>query len=288
MMRWTVGGEPIGPGDRPLLMGIVNVTPDSFSDGGRLRSVADAVAGAQELVAAGADILDIGGESSRPGAEPVALEVELSRVLPLIDMLRPLVKVPLSVDTTKPDVARAAIAAGVDIVNDIMGLADPEMLRVAAASRAGVVIMHMRGTPPTMQLAPTYVDVVGEVHAYLADRVEAARSAGIGLDRIAVDPGIGFGKSFDHNRELLRNLGRFQDLGCPILVGTSRKGFLGTITGRPIAERQAASVGSALACAASGASVLRVHDVAATRDALLVWQAQRGWESPAGPGGPGT
>ena len=270
-------GRWIGTPERPSVMGIVNATPDSFSDGGRFDSLGSLMAYAESLVADGADLLDIGGESSRPGARPISLAEELDRVIPVVEQLSRRVDVPLSVDTVKPEVARVAIASGVAIINDIGGLRDPEMLRVVAASDSGVVIMHMQGTPETMQQAPTYRDVVSEVHDYLASRVQLAEAAGINRERIAVDPGIGFGKSFEHNIRLLDKLNQLACVGCPILVGTSRKGFLGKITGRTVNDRQAGSVASALAASARGASIVRVHDVRATVDALLVWTAQNGW-----------
>ena len=277
MRRWKAGGRWVGPDGRPAVMGILNATPDSFSDGGRFRTPAALVDHAADLVAGGADVLDVGGESTRPGALPVSAREELDRVVPAVEQLRRRFDCPVSVDTTKPEVARAAVAAGAAIVNDITGLADPEMVAIAAASDLGVVIMHIQGTPATMQDRPTYEDVVGEVRDHLARRVELALRAGIAPERVAVDPGIGFGKTFEHNIALLRHLGDLEAIGCPILVGTSRKGFLGMITGRPIADRQAASVASALAAAARGASILRVHDVKMTVDALKVWEAQVGW-----------
>lgn len=288
MMRWKARGRWIEPADRPLIMGIVNITPDSFWDGGQFRSVAAALAFAHKLVDDGADLLDIGGESSRPGSEPISTTAELARVIPLLKEMRPRFSVPLSVDTTKPEVARAAIRAGADIINDIRGLTDPGMLGVVADSDVGLVIMHMQGVPRTMQDAPEYRDVVAEVFNYLNERVRVAMQAGIDGERIAIDPGIGFGKTNDHNLELLRHLDRFAAIGCPILAGTSRKGFLGALTGRPVAERQVASVASALACVAAGASVVRVHDVAATRDAFVVWENQRGWEPKLAPPVVGT
>ena len=277
MRRWMAGGRWIGIEGRPAVMGIVNATPDSFADGNPCRSTLDLVDHAARLIAAGADILDIGGESTRPGAIPVGLQEELDRVIPVLEALNQRFDCPTSVDTTKPQVARAALGAGAAIVNDITGLVDPEMVAVVAAADLGVVIMHIQGTPATMQDNPTYGEVVGEVRDALARRVELAARAGIARERIAVDPGIGFGKTFDHNLALLRRLGELAGFGCPILVGTSRKGFLGRITGRPIAERQAASVASALAAAARGASIVRVHDVRMTVDALNVWHAQVGW-----------
>ncbi len=277
MMRWRIRGGWLGRSDRPLVMGIINVTPDSFSDGGRFLAIDQALAHAEQLVAEGADLLDIGGESSRPGAESISLVEELQRVIPVVERLVSRVGVPLSIDTTKPAVARAAIEAGAAIINDITGLADPEMIAVVAPSTVGVVLMHIQGTPRTMQAAPQYQDVVAEVIDHLANRVQQAELAGIVRERIAIDPGIGFGKSFEHNLALLRQVDQLQPIGCPVLIGTSRKGFLGKITGRSIADRQAASVASALAAAARGASIVRVHDVAETVDAFLVWGAQNGW-----------
>jgi dihydropteroate synthase len=260
-------------------MGIINVTPDSFSDGGRFVSVDSALAQAEALVEAGADLLDVGGESSRPGADAVALDEELCRVIPAVEAIAARVKVPISVDTAKAEVARQALQAGAEIVNDITAMAgDPAMARVVADARAAVVLMHMRGTPQTMQRAPYYDDVVSEVHAELARRIAVAESVGIARARIAIDPGIGFGKTFDHNLELLRNLPKFADLGCAIMVGTSRKGFLGTVARRPVTERGVASVASALAACATGAHIVRVHDVAETSDAIKVWTAVRGWD----------
>jgi dihydropteroate synthase len=271
---WEARGRPVVPGRRPAVMGIVNATPDSFSDGGRALASDSAIALGRALAAQGADLLDLGGESSRPGAEPVPVEEELRRVIPVIEGLAGPAGVPISVDTTKAEVARRALAAGAAIVNDITALGgDPEMPRVAADSGAGVVLMHMRGEPKTMQLDPRYDDVVAEVYEYLARRVEWAEAQGIPRSRIAVDPGIGFGKTFEHNLDLLRNLRRFASLGCAVLIGTSRKGFLGTLTGRPATERATASVVSSLAASLQGADVLRVHDVGPMVDAIKVWEA---------------
>ena len=281
MTRWEARGRLIVPaGDRaPRVMGVVNVTPDSFSDGGRLPTPEDAAAHAGRLVADGADLLDVGGESSRPGSEPVPLAEELRRVVPAVEAIVAGVAVPVSVDTTRAEVARQAIKAGATIVNDISALVDdPALTRVVADSGAGVVLMHMRGTPRTMQVDPRYGDVVAEVYEFLARRIEAAEAAGIARERIAVDPGIGFGKTFGHNLELLRNLGRFASLGCAVLIGTSRKGLLGTLTGRPVDQRVTASVVSSLAAAVAGASVVRVHDVGPMADAIKVWTALRGWD----------
>ncbi len=232
---WKARGETILGDDDPIpkVMGIVNLTPDSFSDGGRLAGRDEAVRHARRLVDEGADLLDLGGESSRPGSEPVSLDEELRRVIPVVEALASELGVPISIDTTKAEVARRALDAGAAIINDISAMgADPDMGRVVAATGAGVVLMHMQGVPKTMQDDPRYDDVVGEVYDFLARRVEWAESIGISRDRIAIDPGIGFGKTIDHNLEILRNLRRFDTLGCAVLIGTSRKGFLGTITGR--------------------------------------------------------
>ncbi|MDR2240095.1 MAG: dihydropteroate synthase [Zoogloeaceae bacterium] len=258
--------------ERPLVMGIVNVTPDSFSDGGRHFGAAQAIAHARRLAAAGADILDIGGESSRPGAQSVSVAEELRRVLPVIEALAG-GGIPLSVDTVKPEVMRRAAAAGAAIINDIAALQAPGALEAAAASGAAVCLMHMQGEPHTMQADPRYDDVVMEARAFLARRVAAARAAGIAAERLIVDPGFGFGKRLEHNLALLRQLGRFSDLGAAVMAGLSRKSMLGEITGRAAGRRQAASVAAALLAAQNGAKILRVHDVAATRDALAVWQA---------------
>ena len=279
MPDWIARGRPIVAAidGRPRIMGILNVTPDSFSDGGAAFAFDEAVARAQALVAEGADILDIGGESSRPGAIAVTVEEEIRRVLPLVEVLTASTDVPLSIDTTKPEVARRALGFGASIVNDISALDDLELARVIADFDAGVVLMHMQGNPQTMQLNPRYDDVVGEVYEALARRVEAAEAFGIERNRIAIDPGIGFGKTFNHNLALLRNLGRFATLGCVVLVGISRKGLLKTITGRPITERATASVVASLASTVDGAQVVRVHDVGAMADALKVWEAIKGW-----------
>ena len=280
MPRWEALGRAIvGESDPvPKVMGIVNVTPDSFSDGGRYSDTALAVAHARSLEGEGADLLDLGGESSRPGSTPVPLDEELRRVIPVIEAVSAELSLPVSVDTTKAEVARRAIAAGASVVNDISALTfDPGLARVVADAGAGVVLMHMRGDPRTMQNDPRYDDVVSEVYEYLARRIEAAGVAGIPPERVAIDPGIGFGKKDRHNLELLRNLGRFASLGCVVLIGTSRKGLLGKMTGRPVDQRATASVVSALAAGVTGALVLRVHDVGPMADAIKVWSAQVGW-----------
>jgi dihydropteroate synthase len=260
------------PLDRVLVMGIVNVTPDSFSDGGRLSSAAAAIAHAKRLLDEGADILDIGGESTRPGAADVALDAELARVLPVVEGLADCGR-PLSIDTRKPAVMRRAVAAGAAMINDVAALRAPDALAAAAESDAAICLMHMLGEPGTMQQSPVYADVVGEVVAFLRERVEACRAAGIALERLAVDPGFGFGKTLEHNLTLLAHLDRLRVLGLPIVAGLSRKGSLGVLTGRPVGERVHASVAAALAAVARGAAIVRVHDVAPTVDALKVWQA---------------
>ncbi|MGE3818473.1 MAG: dihydropteroate synthase [Isosphaeraceae bacterium] len=281
MPRWVARGRVVvdATDATPKIMGVLNVTPDSFSDGGKHADPLRALDHARALAAEGADLLDVGGESSRPGSEPVPLQEELRRVLPTVVAIAANLDLPISVDTTKSEVARLAIQAGASIVNDISALqAEPELARVVAETGAGLVLMHMRGVPRTMQDAPEYLDVVADVHEFLARRIEAAEAAGVPRDRIAVDPGIGFGKTVDHNLSLLRNLGRFASLGCVVLVGTSRKRFLGAITGREIDGRATASAVSSLFAATQGAQVLRVHDVHAMSDALKVWDALGGWK----------
>jgi dihydropteroate synthase len=258
--------------DRPLVMGIINCTPDSFSGDGLTLDVRRALEQSRAFVEAGADILDVGGESSRPGAAPVSEEEELRRVIPVVEAVADL-GVPVSIDTVKPGVMSRALAAGATMINDINALRAPGALEVAAGSDAAVCLMHMRGTPGTMQDNPVYADVVAEVAAYLGDRAETVRAAGIAEERIVVDPGFGFGKTAEHNLALLRDLDAFRVLGYPVLAGLSRKSVLGTLTGRPVTERVAASVAAALVAVVKGASIVRVHDVAATRDALAVWRA---------------
>lgn len=255
------------------VMGIVNVTPDSFSDAGRHADVASALRHCEQLLDEGADMLDIGGESSRPGAQAAPLEVELARVLPVLQgALR--FGAPLSVDTTKPEVMRQALALGADIVNDISALRAPGAIDVVAAhARCGVCLMHMRGEPASMQTQPVYDDVVAEVAVFLRARLAALKARGVAAERIVLDPGIGFGKRPEHNVELLRRQRELAALGAPLLVGWSRKSTLGVITGRSVAERQTASVAAALAAVHAGARIVRVHDVAPTVDALKVWRA---------------
>jgi dihydropteroate synthase len=261
--------------ERPLVMGVVNVTPDSFSDGGLYVGAKQAVAHARRLVEEGADILDIGGESTRPGAAPVALDEERKRVLPVLEALAGC-GVPLSVDTRKPEFMLEAIAAGAAMINDVTALTDPAALTAVAQSPVAVCLMHMQGDPGTMQESPTYRDVVQEVRDYLAQRVAAAEQAGIARDRIVADPGFGFGKTVEHNLALLRSLAEFRSIGVALLAGLSRKAMLGTLTGRAPQERVHASIAAALLAVQNGAQIVRVHDVAATRDALAVWNAVKG------------
>jgi dihydropteroate synthase len=251
-------------------MGIVNVTPDSFSDGGQFSSTALAIEHALKLVAEGADILDIGGESTRPNAEPVSLEEELRRVVPVIEGLIQRCNTPISIDTYKPQVMKAAIAAGASLVNDVRGLQEPGAVEVVAASNTGVCLMHMPGTPQTMQNDPRYDDVVVEVRDFLLDRAAKCEAAGISRDRIMLDPGFGFGKRSVHNIALLSELESLCGLGYPVLVGLSRKSVLGQITGKDVADRLPASLAAAVVAAMKGAAVVRVHDVKATKDALAV------------------
>lgn len=260
-LAWRCGPTTLGCGERTLVMGIVNVTPDSFADGGRFAGPDEAIAHGRRLVGEGADLLDVGGESTRPGSEPVDAAEEERRVVPVIAGLAHL-GVPVSVDTRKPTVARAAIAAGATVVNDVSGARDPAMFDVVRETGAGLVLMHMRGEPRSMQEAPTYDDVVGEVRSYLRGRVEAALFAGVAAEQIAVDPGIGFGKDLGHNLLLLRDLAALADLGRPVLVGPSRKRFLGTLLGDlPVEDRLEGTAGAVAWLAAVGADVVRVHDV---------------------------
>lgn len=258
--------------ERPLIMGIVNLSDDSFSGDGLGGNVGAAASQARRLIEEGAHIVDLGAESSRPGAKPVPQQQEIDRLLPVIEMLRDC-GTPLSVDTIRPDVMRAALTAGADMINDIAALRAPGALEVVAASKAGVCLMHMQGHPGSMQDAPHYADVVVEVAEFLAERVAVAEAAGIALNRIAVDPGFGFGKTLEHNVELLRRLGELVVPGLPLLVGLSRKSMLGLITGRAAPERIFGGIAAHVLAVLRGARIVRVHDVAATRDALAVLQA---------------
>ncbi len=259
----------------PLVMGIVNVTPDSFHDGGRYAAAADAVAHARRLIEEGADLVDLGGESTRPGARPVPADEELRRVLPVLEAIRGS-GVAVSIDTRQPAVMRAALAAGASMINDVSALRAPGAVEAVASADASVCLMHMQGEPRTMQQAPHYADVGREVTAFLAARIEACAAAGIGRDRIVIDPGFGFGKRFEDNLALARALPELARL-APVLVGLSRKSMIGVMTGRAMsAGRLAGSVTAALWAARRGAAILRVHDVAATRDALAVWRQLEG------------
>lgn len=258
---------------RPNVMGIVNVTPDSFSDGGKYSSVERAVEHALQLIAEGADILDIGGESTRPGAAPVGLDEELRRVIPVIEALSKVTTVPISIDTYKPEVMRASIQAGADIVNDICALREDGALEIVTNSNAGVCLMHMQGKPQTMQINPQYTDVVTEVKQFLADRVEACLAHGIARERIMLDPGFGFGKTTAHNVALIQHLGSFVELGFPLLVGLSRKSVLGRIAGGDEQQRLHAGLAASVISVMKGAKIVRVHDVKVTVDALKVVEA---------------
>jgi dihydropteroate synthase len=263
--------------DRPLLMGVVNVTPDSFSDGGEALKPEDAIVRGRALLDAGADILDIGGESTRPGAAPLPAEDEIARVLPVIAALSQM-GARVSIDTRRARVMAAAVAAGARIINDVTALAgDPDSLKLAAKAGASVILMHMQGEPRTMQENPRYDVVVAEVRDYLAARIEACATAGIARNRIAIDPGIGFGKTVEHNLSLLKHLDRLVALGCPVVLGISRKSFIAKLSrGEPPKGRLAGSLAAALLGVARGAAILRVHDVAETRQALTVWRAIEG------------
>jgi dihydropteroate synthase len=259
----------------PRVMGILNVTPDSFSDGGQHHARDAAIAAGLRMVQEGAAIVDVGGDSTRPGATPVPLDEELARVIPVIEALTRQSDVVMSVDTSDPTVIREALRAGAHLVNDVRALTRPGALEAAVEGGAAVCVMHMQGDPATMQLEPHYDDVVREVHAFLAESVQACRAAGVGADAICVDPGIGFGKTYEHNLQLIRNLRAFTDLGAAVLVGVSRKSTVGKITGRPVDDRLAGSVALAAMCVARGAQIVRAHDVAATVDAVKVAAAVR-------------
>lgn len=274
---WRLRNRKLMLPDRPLVMGIVNVTPDSFSDGGRYFEPRRAIEHGQRLAAEGADLLDIGGESTRPYATPVDAAEEIRRTAGVVQALAERLAVPISIDTSKSAVAREAIAAGAQIVNDVMALdGDAEMLPLVRGANVGVVIMHMQGTPQTMQNHPTYTDVVSEVYGFLHGRRDALEAAGVARDRICVDPGIGFGKSHQHNLKLLVDCWRLHELGCPILVGHSRKGFIAKVIGDKQADPTAGTIGVALALARQGVQIVRVHDVAAVRQALQLFEVSGG------------
>ena len=258
---------------RPMVMGVLNVTPDSFSDGGRFQSLEFAVSRAEEMVAECVDLIDIGGESSRPGAPSLPLDEELRRVMPVLYALRSMDR-PLSVDTYKPEVMREAIIAGADMINDINGFRAPGALDAVRDSECALCVMHMQNTPATMQDQPAYADVVDEVTAFLRERIDTMVAAGIDRERICIDPGFGFGKTVEHNYALLRGIGTMQAaLDRPVLAGLSRKSMIGAVTGKPVEQRMAGSLAGALAAVAQGARIVRVHDVVETVDAFKVWQA---------------
>jgi dihydropteroate synthase len=267
--------------DRPRVVGIINVTPDSFSDGGQFADVGAAVAHGLRLAEEGADMLDIGGESTRPGADDVSVEEELKRVIPVIEQLAARTSLPIAIDTSKPEVMRAAVAAGAGMINDVYALRREGAMDAVAALRVPVCLMHMQGEPRSMQDAPHYDDVVGEVHRFLTDRLFSCEISGIDRRKVMVDPGFGFGKDLEHNLALLRRLERFADLGSGVYVGLSRKSMIATLTGRKEpADRAAGSVAAALIAVQRGARMVRVHDVAATVDALKVWHAVQSGDKP--------
>ena len=268
--------------DQPRVMGVVNATPDSFSDRGRFLDRAAAVEQVCRLATEGADIVDIGGMSSRPGAEEVSVKEELRRVLPVVEEVAERLEVPVSVDTYRSEVAEAALERGARMINDITALSDPAMAELVAETGAGLVLMHMQGTPRTMQDAPQYEDVVRDIRGFLSERVERALAAGVSAEAIVVDPGIGFGKTVEHNLEILRRLGELTGLGYPLLIGTSRKSFIGKVLGVPVGERLVGSLASLVVARLAGASLFRVHDVAETRQVLALTEAiSRGcWPTP--------
>lgn len=275
--KWRLRTCEIAFSHRPLLMGIINATPDSFSDGGHCLAPAEAIEHGLRLVEQGADILDVGGESTRPYSTPVAAAEELRRVLPVVQALCERTRVPVSIDTSKAVVAAEAVAAGAEIINDVTGLeGDSRMLDIALSTGAGVCAMHMQGTPQTMQDDPLYGDVVEDICGYLQDRRDALLAHGLDRDRICLDPGIGFGKTHEHNLTLLAHCGCFHRLGCPLLVGHSRKGFIGKVLGDKQADRTAGTIGIALALARQGVQIIRVHDVLPVRQALLLFDAVGG------------
>jgi dihydropteroate synthase len=268
--------------DQPRIAGIINVTPDSFSDGGLHFDAGAAIAHGLRLVEQGADLIDVGGESTRPGADEVSADEEIARVVPVIEALAKQTSVPIAIDTSKPEVMRAAVAAGAGFINDVFALRRDGALDAAADLKVPVCLMHMQGEPRTMQQAPHYDDVVSDVRRFLAERIFACEMSGIDKKRIVVDPGFGFGKTLEHNLALLRALDQFAALGVPLLAGLSRKGMIGTLTGRENpADRAAGSAAAALLAVQKGAAIVRVHDVAATRDMLAVWQGVASGVAPA-------
>jgi len=263
--------------DQPRICGILNITPDSFSDGGKFLDISTAVDRALKMVEEGADLIDIGGESTRPGATAVSASEEIDRVIPVIEQLAKVVSTPISIDTSKPEVMRAAVAAGAGMINDVYALRQEGALEAAADSGAAICLMHMQGEPRSMQENPQYDDVVGEVHRFLTERIFACQLAGIDKKKIVIDPGFGFGKTLEHNVALLRELSRFASLGVPVLVGLSRKSMIGALTSQPLEQRVHGSIAAALIAVQNGANIVRVHDVAATRDALAIWNTIK-WE----------
>ena len=276
--QWKLRTRTLEFGEIPCIMGIVNVTPDSFSDGGHFFTPNTAIEHALRLEDEGADILDFGGESTRPYSQPVSTDDELSRIVPVLEALVGRLSIPISIDTSKSEVARAAIGLGAEIINDVTGLEhDPEMIGIAVTTQVGVCAMHMRDTPQTMQNDPTYTNVVAEIYDYLAARDAALLSAGIAPERVCLDPGIGFGKTHEHNLELIRASRTFLSLNRPLLVGHSRKGFIGNLIGNKDADRAAGTLGVTLVLARLGVQIVRVHDVQATRHALATFQACGGF-----------
>lgn len=258
---------------RVAIMGILNVTPDSFSDGGLFLSRDQALAQAVRMVEEGADIIDVGGESTRPGAQPVSTQEELDRVIPVIEVLAQGIAVPISIDTSKPEVMRMAVAAGAGFINDVYALRAEGAISAAASLKVPVCLMHMQGKPRTMQADPRYADVVHDVSRFLRERIDACVAAGISMDQIVIDPGFGFGKTLAHNMELLRHMDSLRQLGAPVLVGLSRKSMIEKVLGLPVGERLYASLALALAAVQNGARIVRVHDVRATRDAIRMYEA---------------
>lgn len=280
--QWQLRSHALTLGKRPLVMGILNCTPDSFSEGGRYFDAHAAVEHAVQMVNDGADLIDIGGESTRPYSEPVSADEELRRVLPVIQELARRTLAPISIDTSKSIVALEAIAAGAEVINDVSGLTgDPEMLTVARNSQAGICVMHMQGTPQTMQDNPTYDNVMEDVSTWLRSRRDTLEAAGIPRERIALDPGIGFGKSHQHNLMLLAHCHRYHELGCPLLLGPSRKGFIARVLGDKSLDRTAGTVGVCLSLASQGVQIVRVHDVSAVRQALALYDATGGIDGEA-------
>jgi dihydropteroate synthase len=273
MHTWQFSGRTLVI-ERPLVMGILNVTPDSFSDGGRHAAVEAAIAHGLDLARQGADLIDIGGESTRPGSQPISRDEELRRVLPVVEGLAAGLAIPISIDTSKPATARACLAAGAHIINDVSGLADPTMAEAVRDASAGVILMHMQGTPATMQDHPHYEDVTADLGQYFQERLNYAARVGIPVERVVLDPGIGFGKTFEHNLEILKSLQEFQRFGRPVCLGVSRKGFIGRLLNRPIEQRLAGSLAVAgFALSRQSAQILRVHDVAETVDVVRMMAA---------------